>query len=288
MPEDRFVVISSRPTDLGGFSVRRLLPTRACRMVGPWIFFDHMGPATFLPGEGINVRPHPHINLATVTYLFEGEIWHRDSLGSSLAIAPGALNLMIAGKGIVHSERTREALRQSGQKLHGVQLWMALPQEFEEIEPSFHHYQKDEIPERHVDGVPVRLLMGEAFGLRSPVKIFSETLYLEARMTKGQRLSLPQVPELAVYLASGQAKVNGTALAEYDMAVCHSGEALDVEAMSDCFVAVVGGAPLGERFIDWNFVSSRQERIEQAKVLWRSKGFDAIPGDDDEFIPLPD
>lgn len=200
-------IIPPRSKDLGGFMVRRILPISGQRKIGPWVFFDHMGPAQFQKGEGINVRPHPHINLATVTYSFEGEIWHRDSLGNSCPIKPGELNLMVAGKGIVHSERTRLELIESGQKLDGLQLWLALPESMEEIEPEFIHYDHDSIPRVVENTVPVSVLIGEAYGVKSPVKQFAKTLYLEARLKKGQTLKIPEAEERAIYIVKGSLKI---------------------------------------------------------------------------------
>ena len=192
------LLIQPRDKDLGGFSVRRVLPTRERTMVGPWIFFDHMGPAEFPAGTGINVRPHPHINIATVTYLFEGEILHRDSLGSLQGIGPGDINLMVAGRGIVHSERERPEVTAQAHQLHGLQLWLALPEEDEEVKPAFHHYPAADIPALEVDGVPLRVMMGSAYGVTSPVRVFAETLYVEAHLQPGQSIVLPGAAERAV------------------------------------------------------------------------------------------
>ena len=282
------VLLQPREKDLGGFSVRRLLPSAKRTMVGPWIFFDHMGPADFPPGQGITVRPHPHINLATVTYLFEGEILHRDSLGSLQPIVPGDINLMVAGRGIVHSERERPEITATAHRLHGLQLWLALPEADEEIEPAFHHYPGADIPTRTIDGVPVRVLMGSAYGVTSPVKTFAETLYVEAHLKKGQRLALPEVQERALYVVSGALRLGGMTLPEHSMAILSQAASVVVEADNDSRIALIGGEALGERFIDWNFVSSRKERIEQAKADWRAGRYPRVPGDEEEFIPLPD
>ncbi|QID16582.1 pirin family protein [Nitrogeniibacter mangrovi] len=282
------LIITPRDKDLGGFSVRRVLPTAQRQMVGPWIFFDHMGPADFPAGSGINVRPHPHINLATVTYLFEGEILHRDSLGSLQAIRPGDINLMVAGSGIVHSERERPEVTAAPHRLHGLQLWLALPEADEEIAPAFIHYPGADIPAREVGGVRVRVMMGQAYGVRSPVKTFAETLYVEADLKAGQTLALPDAPERAVYLASGRVHVGATALAPHAMAVLKEATGVSVRADTDARIALIGGEPLGRRFIEWNFVSSRQARIDQAKADWRGGRFATVPGDETEFIPLPE
>lgn len=273
--------------DLGGFSVRRLLPSSQRRMVGPFIFFDHFGPAAFAPGEGMDVRPHPHINLATVTYLFEGEILHRDSLGSVQAIRPGAINLMTAGAGIVHSERTPQQLRSAGHRLHGLQLWLALPEVNEEDTPAFVHYPAEVMPTRDEDGVRLRVMIGTACGLTSPVKTCSEALYLEAELQPGAVLQLPdEVPERAVYVVSGQLNLGRREMPAHSMAVLDASPRIQVTARQPTRLAMIGGAPLGKRYIDWNFVSSRQERIAQAKDDWRNDRFAKVPGET-EFIPLP-
>lgn len=282
------LVIEPRDRDLGGFSVRRVLPTAGRKMVGPWIFFDHMGPAEFPAGKGINVRPHPHINLETVTYLFEGEILHRDSVGSLQVIRPGDINLMVAGSGITHSERERPEVSAAAHRLHGLQLWLALPESDEEIEPAFYHYPGADIPAVEVDGVPIRVMMGSAYGVTSPVKVFAETLYLEAHLRTGQSIVLPNAEERAVYVAQGGLTVQGTPIPEHAMAVFSPGECVTVEANGDARIAVVGGARLGRRYIEWNFVSSRKARIEQAKQDWKAGRFAKVVGDEEEFIPLPE
>jgi hypothetical protein len=256
-------------------------------MVGPWIFFDHMGPAEFSPGEGVDVRPHPHVNLATVTYLFAGEMLHRDSVGSYQVIRPGDINLMVAGSGIAHSERETPETHNSEHRAHGLQLWLALPEADEETEPAFHHYGSEDIPRVEVDGVPVRVMMGSAFGVTSPVRTFAETLYLEATLAAGQSLELPDVAERAVYVVSGSLKAADSDVPEHGMAIFSPGAGITVTAASDARIAVVGGEPLGHRYIEWNFVSSRKERIEQAKSDWQAGRFPEIPDDHDEYIPLP-
>lgn len=281
------LIITPRDKDLGGFSVRRTLPTARLKMVGPWIFFDHMGPAEFEPGDGINVRPHPHINLATVTYLFEGEILHRDSLGSFQPIRPGDVNLMVAGKGIVHSERERPEITAKRHRLHGLQLWLALPEEDEEMHPALYHYRADDIPQVDVNGVPVRVIMGQAYGVQSPVRTFAKTLYVEARLKAGQTLAIPDGEERAVYVVEGHIQARGTPLPAHSMAVLNREECVTIEAQEDSLIAVIGGEPLGKRFIEWNFVSSRKDRIDQAKTDWKNRSFPLVPGDSDEFIPMP-
>jgi redox-sensitive bicupin YhaK (pirin superfamily) len=257
-------------------------------MIGPWLFFDHMGPADFPAGKGIDVRPHPHINLATVTYLFTGEIWHRDSLGSSEPILPGDVNLMVAGKGIVHSERERDEVRNQQHRLHGLQLWLALPEAAEEIDPAFYHYDRTEIPGIEINGVQVRIMMGSAYGQQSPVKTYSETLYIEAILSKGQSLQLPETEERGLYVIGGQITINHQILDTFHMAVLDTGEINITATQDDTRIALIGGENIGPRFIDWNFVSTRKERIEQAKDDWRNQRFPQVPGDEDEFIPLPD
>lgn len=274
--------------DLGAFTVRRALPTKELRTVGPWVFFDHMGPASFEPGEGISVRPHPHIGIATVTYLFDGEILHRDSLGSVQAIRPGDINLMVAGKGIVHSERERDEVNSVPHTVHGLQLWLALPEDKEEIDPAFYHYPGRKIPDVCINDVRIRVMMGAAYGVTSPVKTFSNTLYVEADIRRGQTLELPEAEELGIYVASGSLKIGGSDVPEYTMAVAERCGGVSVSAMQDSRIAMVGGDNLGERFIEWNFVSSRKERIEQAKREWKEGRFPKVPGDEKEFIPLPE
>jgi len=280
-------LLEPRVSDVGGFSVRRLLPTRQLKKVGPWIFFDHMGPVDFPPGEGINVRPHPHIGLATVTYLFEGEMLHRDSLGSVQTIRPGDVNLMLAGRGIVHSERERPEAQSASRTQHGLQLWLALPKDKEEADPVFYHYADESIPRVDVDGVPVRVMIGRAYGVVSPVKTFADTLYVEARLSIGQRLTLPEAPERALYVVQGELKARDVRLPAHSMAVLTNETGVTVEAVEETRIAVIGGEALGRRYIDWNFVSSRKERLDQAREDWRSGRFDPVPGDDEEFIPYP-
>lgn len=282
------LLIPPREKDLGGFTVKRILPFAKHRMVGPWIFFDHMGPAVFEPGKGTNVRPHPHINLATVTYLFEGHIHHRDSLGSDQVITPGAINLMVAGRGIVHSEREPLEGIDTTRQLHGLQLWHALPEADEEIEAAFFHYDAEEIPSVTVEGAPVRVMMGTAYGVTSPVKTYAETLYLEARLSAGQALVLPDhVAERGLYVVSGRATVNGTPVEASHMVILNAGATVSVTTDTEAQLALIGGEPFTERHIYWNFVSSRKERIEQAKADWREGRFPKVPGDEIEFIPLP-
>ena len=281
-------LISPRVADLGGFSVKRTLPVRECRSVGPWVFFDHMGPAHFDAGQGIDVRPHPHIGLATVTYLFEGEILHRDSLGTEQIINPGEINLMVAGKGIVHSERQSYRMKSKAHKVHGLQLWLALPTEQEQCDPAFYHYAAADIPETVHNGAAIRVLIGSAYDLKSPVKTFAETLYLEASLDSGQSLNLPEAEELGVYVLSGELSLGESLIKEHNMAVFTSKQGVSIKAEKDSSFALIGGENLGKRYMDWNFVASDLSLIKEAKQAWRSRQFPVVPGDEEEFIPLPE
>jgi len=281
------LVITPRARDLGEFAVRRALPADARKMVGPFVFFDHFGPAEFPPGEGIQVRPHPHIGLATVTYLFIGEIIHRDSLGYTQPIRPGAVNLMTAGRGITHSERAGEDLDEHSH-LDGIQTWLALPDDQQEREPAFQHIAAKEIPVVDTGGVTVHVIMGSAFGCTSPVPVYSPTLYLDCMLPAGSDLTLPDdVAELAVYVVDGDVEIDDQHYTGGVMAVACPGSTLQLAAHEKSHVIVIGGAPVGERHVWWNFVSASRERIEVAKDDWRAGKFAPVPGDD-EFIPLPD
>ncbi|MFT5358514.1 MAG: redox-sensitive bicupin YhaK (pirin superfamily) [Polyangiales bacterium] len=282
------MVLHAKDRDLGGFSVRRCLPSGARQSVGPWIFFDHLGPAEFPAGQGVSVRPHPHIGLATVTYLFEGEVLHRDSLGNEQVIRPGDINLMVAGKGITHSEREDPAVRASVHRVHGLQLWLALPEEEAEMDPEFHHYPADSIPSLLVDGVQTRVIMGAAFGEVSPVKTFAETLYVEMHMQKGQTVPLPMAPERAVYVASGALSVNDTVVPAHSMGVVAPKDGVLLKATEETRLVIIGGESVGRRSIDWNFVATDSERIKTAIEDWKSGRFPKVPGDSDEFTPYPD
>ena len=273
--------------DLGGFSVRRLLPAAGRQSVGPFVFFDHLGPAWFAPGHGIDVRPHPHIGLATVTCLFEGEILHRDSLGSAQPIRPGAINWMTAGRGIVHSERTPPDIRASGHTLHALQLWVALPAAEEETDPAFVHYQADDLPEQSTGTRSVRVMVGEAFGLASPVRSFSETLFVEVTLKAGAEIPLPgHIEECAVYLIDGAVTAAGVPLSLHHLTVFEGADGIELRAARDARLVIVGGRSLGRRTIWWNLVASRRELIEKAKQDWQAGRFPRVPGED-EFIPLP-
>jgi len=282
------VLIHSRERDLGGFTVRRVLPSAERRMVGPYIFFDHMGPSRFPIGEGVDVRPHPHIGISTVTWLFDGEIMHRDSLESVQAIRPGAVNYMTAGRGIVHSERTPPEQRAQGASLHGIQLWLALPADLQETAPAFTHYPAETIPRATVGGVTVSVIIGDAFGLRSPVVTTWPTLYGEALFVGASELELPaEVEARGVYLVEGAVEIGDQHLETGEMAVLEPGVPVNVRAEGPARAMLIGGAPFPEeRTIWWNFVSTAPDRIEQAKRDWKSGRFPAVPGDDD-FIPLP-
>jgi redox-sensitive bicupin YhaK (pirin superfamily) len=284
------LVIAARPRDIGGFAVRRTLPAPQRRLVGPFVFWDHMGPASLEPGHGMDVRPHPHIGLATVTYLFEGEIVHKDTLGSDQAIRPGAVNWMTAGRGIAHSERTGPEVRKRGSRVHGIQSWVALPLDREEMEPRFEHHPANTIPEVSRDGVRLRVLAGAAYGLDAPARIASPTFYVEATMPAGARLVLPEDhEERAAYVVDGEVACDGEAIDEGAMAVFQPRVEAVVQARRPSRVMLLGGAPIGgSRHIWWNFVSSSQERIEQAKRDWTEGRFGKIPGDDVEFVPLPE
>jgi hypothetical protein len=272
----------------GGFKVRRLLPAAKRRSVGPFVFFDHFGPATEVPGSQHDVRPHPHIGLATVTYLFEGAMMHRDSLGSVQEIRPGAINWMTAGRGIVHSERKPERLFEATYENHGLQLWAALPQAYEEVEPSFAHTAAEDIPSLEVQGVKVRVLVGEAFAARSPVATFSKTIYLDLALPAGARFELPALaPELAIYPVDGDLSIDGEPVEQHTMAMLADGEGAVLTTQGAVRVVVIGGEPLdGPRFITWNFVSSRRERILEAGADWSAQRMGHVPGET-EFIPLP-
>ncbi len=289
MNDASFTLLKPHVKDLGGFSVKRLLPGHPHKMVGPFIFFDHMGPAHFASGQGIDVRPHPHIGLATVTYLFEGSILHRDSLGSKQQIDPGDVNWMTAGRGIVHSERTPPHIRQSGGALHGIQTWVALPVSDEAVEPGFAHHPASELPRIELPGVSMRLIAGAAFGQRAPTRTFSPLFYLAVEMQAGARFTLPpEYPERAVYAVDAPLVVAGQPLAANQMAVLDSGQETTIEAEHACRVMLCGGEPMdGDRFIWWNFVASSKEAIAQAKERWRQQQFGKVP-EETEWIPLPE
>jgi len=283
------LIICPRPRDIGDFSVRRSLPDSRRQRVGPFIFFDHMGPVDFPPGAGVNVRPHPHIGLATITYLFDGVITHRDSLGFRQDIEPGAVNWMTAGRGIVHSERTPPELIASGSHLHGIQSWVALPLDDEECEPRFEHYAAERIPHGKVGRASVRIIIGEAFGLASPVQTASDTLYADVTLPAGAELPVPEhCDETGIYVVSGEVRIGERPLDEGSLVVLRRAAPAMITGTSDARIMLLGGASLpGERIIWWNFVTSSDERLEQAKLDWKEGRFAAVP-DETEFIPLPE
>jgi len=285
------LVIESRPRDLGGgLAVGRVLPFARRRMIGPFIFLDHMGPADFHPGEGIDVRPHPHIGLSTVTYLFDGEIHHLDPLGFSQKIYPGEVNWMTAGSGIVHSERTDPSLRSSGGLMHGMQAWVALPREDEEIEPGFAHHGVEALPELADRGVWARLIAGSAYGLSNQVRSYSPLFYLHAELDPGAGMAMPaDHAERAAYVVTGMVEHDGTRYPSGRLLVFAAGGEPVVTAVDGpACLMLLGGANIGQRFIWWNLVSSRLERIEQAKADWKSGRMTLPPDDNAEFIPLPE
>ncbi len=290
------MVIVPTVHDLGGFDVRRALPASRRQMVGPFIFFDQMGPAEFVNGGGIDVRPHPHIGIATVTYLYKGEFKHRDSLGSDQMIYPGEVNWMVAGRGITHSERTSEATRKGRHALYGIQTWVALPEEAEETGPAFEHYDKEALPYMEAEGKQVRLILGGAWGERAPVTTFSPMFYADAVLAGGAKLPLPTDHEdRGVYIVEGEIAVAGETFEAGRMMVFRAGDEITVTAGErGTRLMLLGGEPLeGRRYIWWNFVASSQDKIDAAREAWASGDFEhgrfkLPPGDTDEFIPIPD
>ena len=284
------LIIDQRRKDLGGFEVGRVLPYAPRRMIGPFIFFDHMGPAEFAAGfpRSVDVRPHPHIGLSTLSYLFEGEMTHRDSTAMTQVIRPGEVNWMTAGRGVTHSERF-EALRAHGGRMNGIQAWIALPVEDEETAPSFNHYPAGDLPGYEQDGLSARLIAGAAFGAKSPVRTHSPLFYVHWTMQPGTTAQLgAEYPERAAYVAQGSVEADGRKFDEGRMLVFAPGEPVTLTAITPAIVMLLGGEPLGQRFIEWNFVSSSKDRIEQAKADWRAGRMKLPDADDQEFIPLPD
>ena len=284
------MVIVPRARDLGGFEVRRALPHARRQMIGPFIFFDQMGPALMQPGQGIDVRPHPHIGLSTVTWLFDGSIYHRDSLGSAQPISPGELNWMTAGRGIVHSERTAPPELARQRKVFGIQSWVALPKQHEETAPAFDHVAAHELPVIEDRGISARIIAGSLYGATSPVKTQSDLFYADVQMAAGTALPLPvEHEERGVYVAEGTIEVAGQAFEEGRLLVFRAGDAMTIRARSNARIMLLGGEPMdGPRYIWWNFVSSSKERIEAAKDDWKQARFAIVPGDEKDFIPLPD
>jgi redox-sensitive bicupin YhaK (pirin superfamily) len=285
------LVIDQRRKDLGGFEVGRVLPYAPHRTVGPFIFFDHMGPASFQPGfpGNVDVRPHPHIGLSTLSYLFEGEMTHRDSVGSEIVIRPGEVNWMTAGSGITHSERF-EGLRAHGGRMDGIQTWLALPDGQEEVDPAFsHHEGDDDLPFHQEGGLTARLVAGKAFGAQANVPVFSPLFYVHWELAAGARAALPaEYPERAAYVARGRVEIDGREIHTGQMAVFAPGETIAFTALEASTVMLLGGEPVGPRLIEWNFVSSSRERLEQAKADWRAGRMKLPDLDHDEFIPLPE
>lgn len=284
-------IVEPRARDLGGFSVERILPAVGCRHLGPFVFFDHMGSASFhlAPGTGMDVRPHPHIGLATVTYLFAGAIDHRDTLGSFQTIRPGDINWMVAGRGIAHSERTPAALRPQGLPAHGLQLWCALPAEHEETAPSFDHYPAASLPILRDADKQARVLAGEAWGVKAPTRVLSPTFYADVTLDAGATIDMPNgYAERGVFVVEGELEVGAHTLAPGPVVTFEPGVAVTFRAKTNARLMVLGGESVGERHIWWNFVSSSRDRIEQGKADWTAGRFGTIPGDDHEFIPLPD
>jgi redox-sensitive bicupin YhaK (pirin superfamily) len=283
-------VIVPRAKDLGGFEVRRALPAIERRMIGPFVFLDQMGPAEFEAGKGVDVRPHPHINLATVTYLYAGEIYHRDTLGSAQAIRPGDLNWMSAGRGIAHSERTAPDVRAGAHPLFGLQAWVALPADKEESEPTFAHYGKAELPTIEGEGKNVRIIAGALYGQRSPAAVLSDLFYADVQLGAGATLPLdPEYEERGLYISEGEIEIAGDRFESGRLLVFKPGDRITIKANRPSRFMLLGGASLdGPRHMWWNFVSSRKDRIEQAKEDWKAGKFGTVPGDDKEFIPLPD
>jgi redox-sensitive bicupin YhaK (pirin superfamily) len=281
------IVLNPDIRNIGDFDVRRVLPSPRCRSVGPFVFFDHFGPVTLPAGKAMDVRPHPHVGLATITYLFDGEITHRDSLGVEQVIQPGAVNWMTAGRGIVHSERTPEAARTRPVSMHGLQIWIGLPDQHEDADPAFYHHPANTLPEWSINGVPVRLIAGSMLGEISPVKVFSPMFYLEARLSPGDDFIVPGgYSERAIYVLQGQVRLDGSDVNAKQMAVLQTNASAHLQSEPGSTIVILGGEPIGRRHLWWNFVASSRERLQAAAERWESGGFESVPGDD-EFIPLP-
>ncbi|MGX9117621.1 pirin family protein [Mesorhizobium sp. BHbsci] len=296
LPGDAFasdqieLMVIPNAKDIGGFQVHRALPTARRRLVGPFIFFDRMGPAILRAGQALDVRPHPHIGLSTVTYLFDGKIRHRDSLGTEMVIQPGDVNLMTAGRGIVHSERTPQELRGAPMSVSGLQTWLALPDDKEEVDPIFENTAAMRLPEIDAEGVSGRVVIGAFSGLRSPVATASDTLYADLSLAPGASVKIPaDAEERAIYTLEGEVSISGDRFPAERLLVFRPGDEIVVSSEGGAHFMLFGGASLGsKRYIWWNFVSSSKERIEQAKEEWKTGRFDIVPGDEEEFIPLPD
>ncbi|WP_298224114.1 pirin family protein [Acidocella sp.] len=289
-PEGRAELVVTPVThDIGGLRVRRALPHAKRRMVGPFVFLDHIGPASFEPDHGLDVRPHPHIGLATITYLMQGRIFHRDTLGSAQEIRPGEVNWMTAGRGVAHSERTPGEARKEGQAILGIQGWVALPRQDEETAPAFFHYEGASLPQIEDDGIVARIIAGRAYGQISPVKVFSDTLCVDVSLSACAKLPVPdEHEERSVQVVAGEVEIAGERFGEGQLLIFRPGDAITVCALTDARLMLLGGEPMdGPRHIWWNFVSSSQERIEQAKQDWAQRRFGLVPGDEEDFIPLP-
>ncbi len=289
-PAEMKLIIVPRTVDIGGFEVHRALPFHDKRMVGPFIFWDQMGPGEFVAGSGVDVRPHPHIGLSTVTYLFDGNMDHKDSLGNNMRIKPGDVNLMSAGRGIVHSERTGQDVRQNPSRLFGIQSWLAQPKKLERSDPEFIHVGAAKIPTIETKELSGRLILGEFQGAQSPIKTQWDTLYLELKMNKGASIVIPRTTEeRAIFLVTGKVEIGGTNYHNRQMMVLRPDSDIRVKGCDDVHLILLGGAVMdGPRYIWWNFVSSSVDRIKRAAEDWRNKKFAIVPGDEEEFIPLPD
>ncbi|WP_417451948.1 pirin family protein [Kordiimonas sp.] len=289
-PEPVEMVIIPRTSDIGGFMVERALPSRKKRMIGPFVFWDQMGPGEFLTGQGIDVRPHPHIGLSTVTYLFGGTLDHRDSLGTHVTIKPGALNLMRAGSGIVHSERTGPQDRARPSTLYGIQSWLAQPIALEDSAPTFEHFGATELPTLDSEGITAQLILGRAFGLESPVTLDWDTLYADVKLAPGALLPVPrETEERGIYIVRGNVEIAGMTYTQGQMISVRTGAELTIKALADTHLMLLGGAVMdGPRYVWWNFVASSRERIRDAAERWQHQSFAKVPGDEQEFIPSPD
>lgn len=283
-------IIEERPADIGDFLVGRLLPFRSRRTVGPFAFIDHMGPAHLNENENLDVPPHPHIGLSTLTFLFEGEIDHRDSLGNKITIKPGAVNWMTAGKGIVHSERTPDYLRGKKKTVHGLQIWVALPKDLEDMEPSFTHVSKEEIPTWEEQGVHFKLIAGKAFGKESPVPVYSSLFFIEVKSDKDQLINIGEdlYGESGLYILEGAVEIGENTFEPKQLLVAKNSKLCTFKMKANTTVYIFGGEAFPEeRFINWNFVSSSKEKIQKAREDWKDNAFDKVPGDEDDFVPLP-
>ena len=281
-------IIIPKVHDLGGFQIQRALPSVERKMVGPFVFFDHIGPAEFIKGNGVDVRPHPHIGLSTVTYLYNGSMYHKDSIGTSASVEPGDVNLMTAGKGITHSERTAFSVRESNHQLYGIQTWLALPEKQEEMAPTFENQKSEALPIIEGKDKHVKLLLGSLYGERSPVKVHSEMFYADAVLSAGSKIPLrPDHEERGLYIVEGEIQIAGDVFKSGHMMTFHTGGEITIEARTNARLILLGGESIGERYLWWNFVASSKEQIREAALRWQEGGFERVPGDE-EFIPLPE